>query len=292
MKNAYLILLTFVLSLTALAQPVGNIWHYAYANLTSTGYLKMEYYNDTVVGSTTYMNMSKTLYVYQYPGIFDTIDLPHDYLRWNADSVFRLVNGQEHLMFAFTMQPGDTLYPFIKTPLGGCDSVGKAIIDSIGIITIESNVVRWISISPVAGSVVGTYGKIIEGIGPVEDYFFPEYIGCIMDANEGGPLRCHSIDEYTYYQAPGTQPCEYIIAIEELNSLVSIYPNPASDYITFSIPSDKESQVHVFNAEGQVVTECQSTEPETSVYIGHLRPGLYFVEICGRNPLHTSFIKK
>lgn len=296
MKKIYLgvvICLAFVVS--GQSQPTGNTWYYKYMNFAVEGYVKLEYVSDTLIGSNSYLKMSKQNISYNYISAeIDTFQFSDEFLRWDADSVFRLIEGNEYLMFAFNMQPSDTLYQRIYPALGGggCDSIGKAIVDSIGTIEISGNTHRWISVSAITGAVVGTHGKIVEGIGPIDDYFFPEYIGCIMDANEGGPFRCHTIDEIVYYQAPGAQQCDYIIGMPENEIVLNVFPNPTSDILNISLGNSAFDAINIYNQAGMLVYSCASQSGVATISVEKWQPGLYFIEAIGKQVFRGRFVKE
>ncbi len=58
------------------------------------------------------------------------------------------------------------------------------------------------------------------------------------------------------------------------NSGVKLYPNPASEFITFELEQQHEKilQIELFNVIGEKVLESSTTE---SIRIGHLSPGVY-----------------
>jgi hypothetical protein len=69
---------------------------------------------------------------------------------------------------------------------------------------------------------------------------------------------------------------------EELNSIVKIFPNPASTNITIQVnESDLGSQVLIFNAIGQEVFSERITSVNQLLNIEKLTEGFYFLKLEG-----------
>jgi hypothetical protein len=70
---------------------------------------------------------------------------------------------------------------------------------------------------------------------------------------------------------------------EELNSIVKIFPNPASTNITIQVNErDLGSQVFIFNAIGQEVFSERITSTNQLLNIEKLTEGFYFLKIEGQ----------
>ena len=82
----------------------------------------------------------------------------------------------------------------------------------------------------------------------------------------------------------------------EFNSGISIYPNPAYDFlnITFVDDRDKVVLVKIFNVAGQLVESYQIFSLEERIDVSSLPDGLYFLSQVGENGqvlFNTNFIK-
>jgi len=196
------------------------------------------------------------------------------------------------LLFDFTLQTGDTLTVRLRDIYSAdCDSLGRLLVDSIGTMLIGGVNKRWISVTPLPGEVVGIHGKIVDGVGPVEDYFFPQYIGCIADAAYGGPFRCLSQGDSLIYKAPGSYPCDYINAVEEHFFPISVFPNPVDDHVQINVPAGIESHVTITDSNGRIAFSCSSNESTILLYVGNLKSGLYFITVNGMKHSSGSFYK-
>ncbi|MCP4179842.1 MAG: hypothetical protein GY756_18940 [bacterium] len=236
------------------SQPIGNSWYYSYNSLLSFGYIHLNYTHDTLISGKNYRIIEKTYYGYTSPGYYDTLTIAKELLRWENDSVFRIIDGNELLLFDFNLQQGDTMH--LQAKSYGIDSTGKAVVDSIGFMQIGGVNRRWISVSPIIGYNVGISGKIVEGIGPIEHYFFPEYIAGIADASEGDAFRCIWDNSTIVYNSNITPQCDYITGISEIipNEYIKVSPNPFSDICQIEFIDNHISQnnieVNVYDASG------------------------------------------
>lgn len=70
---------------------------------------------------------------------------------------------------------------------------------------------------------------------------------------------------------------------------VSIYPNPAKDFVTINAPSTIKS-VKVYNTVGQLVIEKSVKEISTKVSVSDLNTGVYFVTIETEKGTYTQKI--
>ncbi|MGD9494050.1 MAG: T9SS type A sorting domain-containing protein [Bacteroidales bacterium] len=239
-----------------IAQPIGSTWHFSYQSSNATGYVKLNYVKDTTLGFGNFQVLEKIRVEYAWPGIYDTTYLDKEYMLWKNDSVFRLIDNQSVLLFNFNATVGDTVVFKKKNPISqSCDSTGMAVVDSIGLQLIQGSYRKWISVTPVFGSTVGLHGKIIEGIGPIEDYFFPEYINCISDANEGGIFRCISEGGLVLYSTSVVEYCDYVnYVIDENTRKFGIYPNPFKDAIFINNDNISNScKISMYTVNGQEI---------------------------------------
>ena len=85
-------------------------------------------------------------------------------------------------------------------------------------------------------------------------------------------------------------------AINEINTdEISIYPNPASDFITivetFPETSPETSQISIMNIHGQFVNTCSLNNNQ--IYIGNLPDGIYLMKIeSSEGTFYHKFIKE
>lgn len=93
----------------------------------------------------------------------------------------------------------------------------------------------------------------------------------------------------------GAQPHWGSIAERNLNS-IHLYPNPAEEFVHFEeLESKVITQYSIIDLEGRLVDVFEETEiSNTSIPVGHLPPGRYFIKLytADKEILSGSFIKK
>jgi len=117
---------------------------------------------------------------------------------------------------------------------------------------------------------------IIEFIGNL-DGFYPESHTCDMTLFNG--LHCYSDEFFSYYAKPIFQEkgCDYIpLNIFEQSYKLSIYPNPANEYIT--LDSDKKFvKIEIYNVLGKCVLS-QESHMNNRIDIHALHSGVYYIK--------------
>ncbi|MBO5848858.1 MAG: T9SS type A sorting domain-containing protein [Bacteroidales bacterium] len=62
---------------------------------------------------------------------------------------------------------------------------------------------------------------------------------------------------------------------------VSVYPNPANDYIKLSATSSQQSVVKIYNALGMLVDEYEMNSGEIEINVSDYNSGIYFIDLDG-----------
>jgi hypothetical protein len=104
----------------------------------------------------------------------------------------------------------------------------------------------------------------------------------IVGSNVGCPVTAVTI----------TQSVSTCTGIEEAtnNNLVSIYPNPANDFIAVAVAETIEgATIHIINALGEIVVTETVVSTSTTLNTENLTNGIYFVKVESKN---SSAIKK
>ncbi len=101
-----------------------------------------------------------------------------------------------------------------------------------------------------------------------------------LDAGYGPPGNCSA----------GFQPYDYdtiafsvstVLGIESvpLPAIYSLFPNPASDFITLNNPENRNVLLEMFNSKGQLIFSKNESITNSSVDISNLVAGIYFYRI-------------
>ncbi|MDD2637119.1 MAG: T9SS type A sorting domain-containing protein, partial [Bacteroidales bacterium] len=116
-----------------------------------------------------------------------------------------------------------------------------------------------------------------------ENYFGPDLIATITNA----------YGESYDITLPVFVDCNVSVEIEEIEESISIYPNPASDFLQISLPAFEENSfVKIINAQGQTVLVEQLFNLETTLNINELSAGSYVARVyCGNRIENFRFEK-
>jgi len=100
--------------------------------------------------------------------------------------------------------------------------------------------------------------------------------------NTGGVFELTGRSQYNYSQVNLTA------IAEPENSKARIYPQPATDWVTFGWDGNQPApELEIYNLNGKKVL-IQQLDNQGSVNIGHLKPGLYFYRLLGNNQAVNS----
>ena len=71
---------------------------------------------------------------------------------------------------------------------------------------------------------------------------------------------------------------------------VNVYPNPTNDYLTFEFEKDvNQSDLIIFNVEGQTVRSTKVTQQKTTLEVGDLPAGTYYFHVIdGRKRISSG----
>jgi hypothetical protein len=76
------------------------------------------------------------------------------------------------------------------------------------------------------------------------------------------------------------------------NTKITLYPNPAKDYLIFKLPSfHSNEQAQIFNTYGDLVREQKILSNQQTINIASLTSGLYFFYLMQENS-STKFVKQ
>ncbi len=198
--------------------------------------------------------------------------------------MFRLINGEFKVMYNFGAKKGDSWDPGRSNGGPKCNHL-YITVESNGDTLIDGKTRRWIRIADDALTGFLFDGMIVEGIGPIDANIFPVEAAQRCDTNltfkfPKWGLRCFKSDsmalkiftakECDYPLQPGsigkTQPLDF-----------TIYPNPASSEISFSLPWYELSEVQLFDMRGELLLSKSMNGSNARLPVDKLKPGLYLI---------------
>lgn len=289
-----LILLAFCLPLISVGQnwsPPGATWYYGFSVWMTEGYYKIEYTGDTTIVSTSCKKLRKTVYSENIPfQMFDTTIAGTEFTYADNDKVYIYKHNQFYTLYDFSAQVGDTWIVPENKHYSGCDSTGTVRVDSIGTMTINAQILRYICVSITDPTQKwGFDSKIVELIGPIKsfhpyttyDYLFPvklDYCGMGTDELiEGGQFRCYSDNTFNYSSNIATT-CDYMTSVSSLEKKlvqINIYPNPSNG--SFTVNFDKTIvEMRLTDLLGNIILQHFPTN-QTTLHIDNLPSGSYIL---------------
>ena len=238
----------------------GATWTYSFNALFSFGYVKIEQIGDTLINNKNCDIFKKVKFGYTFPGVYDTLDLGHEYTYFDSSKVFIYRNNQFWILYDFNAPVGSSWFCPGNNSI--CPSMGEYHVDSVGNMVINNDTLRVIFTSPAVNSGWHFVERIVEKIGCM-GYLFPEP-RCQFDSEEGGPLRCYTDSTSWSYNSGISSSCDYLNSIysfDELNAL-KIYPNPSfSEFTIEAIPdySNAKFDIYIHNFQGETKTPASKT---------------------------------
>jgi hypothetical protein len=104
-----------------------------------------------------------------------------------------------------------------------------------------------------------------------------------------------TINNQTVWPSDTTNGCGLITKVNDISIQPRgfIYPNPATDKITVKISEAvKETNLEIFDLEGQKLITVQITEPKSTIDISNLPNGVYIVRLADDKTVEVGKIVK
>lgn len=290
-KQIRLTTIIFLLSITSLGAqvwcPPGATWQFDFFQFSAEGYVEVKYVGDSVVGGKTCKVLRKTEYYYDWvPQKYGSWIIGREYTYLDSNIVYIWRLGKFWKLYDFGALVGESW--IIPGPYGGsqfCDSTGSVGVDSISTITIDTFNLNYLRISPNDTNMQGVRlgGTLVERIGCITGYMFPERYCIPHDGEEAGNFRCYTDSLFGLYQV-SSNPCDFIIGIDQSilkQSAVQLYPNPTSDFITIEIdaPLIGSYELKLYSLLGQEVMNIKLEQLKIKIDISVLDQGIYFLKI-------------
>lgn len=276
--------LVVIISLNVYSQdfaPLGATWHYDYNNFATVGYVEINSISDTIVNGVECRKLEKTMEIYNYISEdYFTYNLGFEIISSDADNVYMYQNGVFYTLYDFSAEVNDTWEIPMTYDSEECDTTGVIRVIATGDTIINAEPLRYIIIEPTEESEWYLLGMIIEKIGAVEYYLFPEQT-CMIDFFEGGSFRCYQDDIFDI--EVGTKPCTFIIT--DVNSLehsenLQTFPSPAHDIVHFQSPNNQNIyNIKIYNISGTMIYEHSPQQSEFQWNCQNQHSGIYFYHI-------------
>lgn len=295
MKKIIIILLTTTFFLNSFCQTWIDqeaIWHYNWGGVGTGGFIRIEYTGDTIINGKDCEKLIPIRYEFGlvFPNdtavsLLDIDTLNSEYTYLNADTVFYFTDNEFHPLYNFGAQPGDTWDLGIDTNVFMCSS-SIVHVDSIGVININTQDYRWISVSMLPNSSVGLNGKIVERFGAMESYLFPTLRNCdstvVVDFNYYN-FTCYQDNSFPLYNVT-QDDCEYLldIGIDEKDYLyhsINIYPNPTDQSLILTFENNENCDISIYNIWGQLIKKISTNSRKINIDMSSYNPGTYLIKI-------------
>jgi hypothetical protein len=298
MKKVLFLFSFFLIFLSGKTQiwcPSGATWYYGFQGSLCDGYLKFEYVNDTVINTVNCKVIKSRLNQKcgGWQNYYET-EIGSYFMYSDTDKVYYYDHGQFYVLYDFSVNTGDTLYVkgITRDWWGNCDSIAQLIVDSTGIMNVNSEALRFYSVHTISGSAFGWDCRIVEKIGPLynyqatqNNYFFSvkqDVCGLLADEQgEGASFRCYYDDNFPTISL--TQySCDYTLATSENEfQSVYLYPNPASTTLTIDLKDHYTDNYcyQIFSVTGNLIVNEKSNSSRQSIDLSLFPSGIYFLKI-------------
>ena len=75
---------------------------------------------------------------------------------------------------------------------------------------------------------------------------------------------------------------------QTIENVISVYPNPASDFINLSLNGVKADKVEIYDITGKIISSQLLVTEHNQIYIKNLKPGMYLLKIYNKNQNVTT----
>jgi hypothetical protein len=263
--------------------PSGATWHYDWAAMWYLGYVKIHYTGDTVVDGKSCKILKKERFTYDWVHYVYSNDLiGYEYTYVENNIVYYYRNNHFFKLYDFNSTAGGS---WEISGWGGslCDSVGSVVVDSTGMTTINSVLLKYLKVTPGQNSYWAfSSDTIIERIGSL-GYMFPEPT-CVADLYEGGSLRCYYDDLFGLYERGSAPACDYITGLADNYKeqfYFNVYPVPTTSSITleFTKPVNGNYLIEIFDIFGNSLKKITTSKVKLILGLEDFKSGIYFISV-------------
>ncbi|MCC3158502.1 T9SS type A sorting domain-containing protein [Hymenobacter sp. 15J16-1T3B] len=245
MRQLLLVIPLLLASLGAQAQrnaawAPGSRWTYfTFVQGPRLGDLRLEYVGDTTIQGRPCQKLRRQLKFHSrstadsYPPLYTSAD---------ANAVWIYEGGQFLKLYDFSVGPGDswTTPIVVGGILPACSYSARVTVDSVGQQFVAGRLRRWFRASytltpAVSGHVVQRWGRVYEGLGPINSFLLVSgsgYFGCDgSDPPLTGALLCYSAGAQNLYTNAQYTDCTTLVtasAPAARPAALGVSPNPST----------------------------------------------------------------
>lgn len=308
MRKIILILAFYILSVNVYSQAwcpnIGTYWYYTELtpSFCSEGYMKFDYYKDSLVGSNN-CQMIRRYFVANCQSGNHMEYMTPIFTYTNSNVVYL-----NDVLSASSVQSQifDTLFCF-NVPIGfkwglqpstytDCPNPVKPIVTVLdtGHRIIQGVNLKWqkVNYNLQNGSFVND--TIYERFGYLNTNPFNPYNYCssIADADYYLTFRCYGDNQIIDLKYGHNYNCDYVLGVNE-NVLIpnsfSIYPNPSNDLLTVQSSTKQDNFViKIYDMLGEEVINEKVTTPQFTVNTGCLSTGIYLLNLYNDKQLLSA----
>lgn len=159
-------------------------------------------------------------------------------------------------------------------------SISKAFLAFLPFAFCLSSVIAQESLNAAGGNASGSGGSASYSVGQV---FYQTYSGTNGSVAEG------------VQQAFEISIISAIEEAQDINLRISVYPNPASDYLELKVESEKLKDINyqLYDTNGKLLQSEKITENQTSIAMFNFVPATYFLKVTqGKKEVKTFKVVK
>jgi hypothetical protein len=212
-----------------------------------------------------------------------------NYLRLSGDTVYRYYPAADvwHQLYNFNTPVGETWTVQGDTYVGYGEEADNDLfevrLDSTNTEIIAGQERRVLYTSAAQNSLFAFQGKIVEGIGPVQNSW-----GLLGDPESfiaiGWPpeFSCYLENSALMYGS-NSGVCQ-VLSIENVQAIeFLIFPNPSAEAAQLTLANQTTGQLYIYNLRGQRVKSQKLNSLSTRITTTGLTAGVYFVQVITEN---------
>ncbi len=276
-KITFLILVTtcFFPKAQSVFAPIGSTWNYTWYEHSGayTGPKTLFYKGDTLISTITYKKIAAA---YSYSCICPNPQIGsyyYDYIYERNDSVFQAFPGGSQpmvLLYSFNQPIGDSI---IFNP-GSPSFRYKLVLDSLKTQFICNQNRRVLFYSKYENGCTDSV-RVIEGIGPVNDYLFSQGIGNCELGLGSYVFNCANITTCIY---PSGNCQSVPLSVSETNTNFTFNVISLHKELIFSFAEKLTGEIKLLDVQGKnILSEKINATKEFNISTSDLKTGIYFV---------------